>query len=157
LRAAMGGRRLARVQVAGDLADALASRTLSLNVTDECVWDGARSSRRTRLQAPSGRPPSLSGEALECIDGNESRAPGHVDGLEQGQHPPVEGGAAHPERRGRLRPRVGESVDIRGVTNGGYCGAEGLGRGRDAWLAPCAAVSVGTPYKRTQTLINIAS
>ena len=92
----------------------------SLNVKHEFVWDGGRSSRRRRLRPPSGGPAPLFDEPLELVDRNEPRAPGHVDGLEQWQHPAVESGAAHPERLGGLRPRVGESADLRRVTSNGY-------------------------------------
>ena len=159
LRAAMGGRPLARVEVAGDLTDALAVRMLFPNVTHEFVWDGGRSSRRRRLRAPSGAPASLFDEPLELVDRNEPRTPGHVDGLEQRQHPAVEGGAAHPERLGGLRPRVGQSVDVRCVTNDGYSGAEELGRRRRlplAFLAFAPLPSSGHALKRTQTLTHIA-
>lgn len=117
LRAAMGSRRLAGVAIPSDLAQALAFRMLCLNVKFEPVGDGGGSPRRRGLGAPPSGPASLLHEPLELVDRNEPRPPGHVHGLEQRQHPPTEGRSTHPERLGSLRPRVGESLDLRRVAN----------------------------------------
>jgi hypothetical protein len=153
LRAAMGGRRLARVEAASDLADALAFRMPRLNVTHEFVRDGGRSSRRRLARAPSGRPSPLFDEPLELVDWDKPRSPGHLDGLEQRQHPPVEGGAAHPERLGRLRPRAGEALDIRRLTNDDRPGTRGRIPSRLLGLA--SLPGAGHPYRCTRTTTRI--
>jgi hypothetical protein len=61
----MGGRRLARVEVAGDLTQALAFRVLCPNAKDELVRDGVRSYRRRGLRAPSRWAAAFSHEPLE--------------------------------------------------------------------------------------------
>lgn len=117
--AAVGGRRLARAQIAGDLAQALALPVLCLNVKHELVRDDGRPSRKRGLRAPSCGPASLLHEPLERVDGNEFRPPGHVQGLEKRQHPPTERRSTHSECLGGLRPRVSESLDLRGLSNPG--------------------------------------
>lgn len=155
LRAAVRGRRVARVEVAGDLAQALASRVLCLDVTHERVWDRGRSSRRRRLCAPSSRPASLLYETLQRVDRNELRPPRHVQGLEQRQHPPVEGRSAHTERLGRLRPCVSESLDVRRAANGDGRGARGRKRVTPRLLALAPLPAPRHAYNRTKTVSEL--
>ena len=151
LRPAMSGRRLGGVEIAGDLAQALAFRVLCVNATHKLVWDRGRSSRRRRLITPSSGPTSLFHKPLKLVDRNEPRPPWHLQHLEHRQHPPVEGRAAHPERLGGLRPCVGESLDVRRPTYGTRRGARGRVR---VTLPPPPAP--GHAYKRTQTVTRIA-
>jgi hypothetical protein len=154
LRAPVGGWRLARVQIAGDLAQALPFRVLCLNSKDELVGDGGRSSRRHRLRAPSGRPAPLLHDPRELVDRDEPRPPGHIDGLEQREYPPVEGRSAQPESLSSLRPGICQLLDLWRLVNNECGGATRPGRGRRVPLRflPFAPLSApGHAYNRTQT------
>jgi hypothetical protein len=157
LRAAVCGWRLAGVEVARDLAEALPLSVLELNVKHETVWDRGRSSRRRRLRAPWCRPASLPHETLELVDRNELWPPGHFHGLEQRQHSPVEGRSAHPERLSGLRPCVGESLDVRRPTYGDRRGARRRMRVTLRFLALAPLPPTGHAYERTQTVARNAS
>jgi hypothetical protein len=160
LCAAVGRRRLARVEGAGNLAQALAFRVFSLNLTHEVVWDRGRSSRRRGLRTPSNGPPALVHEPLELVDRDQPCPPRHVDGREERQHPPAEGRSTHPEGFCGLPPRVGEPLHLRRHANDGSRGTRHwLERGRRVPLRFRASASLSTTghaYKRTQTLARIA-
>ncbi len=150
----MGGRGPARVEAAGDLAQALAFRMFCLNAKHELVRDGGGSSRRCRLRVPSCGPASLFHKPLEFVNRNELRPPRHVDGLEERQHPPAEGRSTYPERLGSLRPGVGESLDLCRLANDGYDRTRSSGRG---WRVPFRFLGLplmpaGHAYKRTRTV-----
>jgi len=49
--------------------------------------------------------------ALELVDGDQLRAPRHLDRFNQREDATVEGRPAYTEHRGRLRSRVGEPLD----------------------------------------------
>jgi hypothetical protein len=158
LRTAMGGRRLARVEVAGDLMQALPLPVLCLNVTHELVRDGGRPSRRRRRLAHSRGAAPLFDESLELVDRNQSGTPGHVDRFEQGEHPPAEGRSTQPEGLCGLRPRVGEPLDLRCLPNMAYGELRSRAPGGRAALRSCPpSASDAGPSRtdRTQTLSGL--
>lgn len=116
----MGGRRMPRVEIAGDLSQTPPRRVLCPDVTNELVGDDRGPSRRRRRHAPSSGSTSLVHKPLELVDRNEPRAPWHINRLDERQDPPAEGGRAHPERCGCLRPRVDESLDLSSAAKAGY-------------------------------------
>lgn len=59
----------------------------------------------------------LGKHTLELVDGNQLRAPRHIERLDQREEAPVEGRSADAECRGRLRPRVREPLDARRFAN----------------------------------------
>lgn len=104
------------VEVARDLAEAPSSLALSSDVGNEVRRENLRPSSLGR-RYPCVSPPPLGEQSLELVDGDESRSPRHLDRFDQWEHAAVEGGAAHAERCGRLRARVGESLDTRRFSN----------------------------------------
>lgn len=112
MRAAMRRRHLIAIEPARNLTQAFASGVL--------VPDPVDDARRNRGPAPWARPwllpcssrsASLCNQALQLVDRNESRAPRHLNGLNQREDASVEGGAADPERFRRLRARTGQPLD----------------------------------------------
>jgi hypothetical protein len=90
---------------------------LGADVVDEFRRDDARPSPLRPLSRRLSRPSLLGDQSLELVDGDESRSPRHLDRLDQRQDASVERRAADSDGRGRLRARVGESLDMRLLAN----------------------------------------
>jgi len=114
LAPAVRGRYVASVQVACDLAEALAGRALYADAVHDLGRKGYGPSGRAWLASPLARRTlPLADESLELIDRDELRSPRHLDGLDVREDAPVEGRATDAERIGRLRAGVGEPLDAR--------------------------------------------
>jgi hypothetical protein len=59
----------------------------------------------------------LGKHTLELVDGNQLRAPRHLDRLDQREDATVEGRPADAESCGCLRTRIGEPLDSRRLSN----------------------------------------
>ena len=105
------------VEVGRDLAQRSSGRALRPDVVDEVRFEDARPSPARPLRPRSSWPPLLGDKALELVDGDELRAPRHLDRLDQRQDAAVERGAADAESRGRLGARVGKSFDTCRLSN----------------------------------------
>ena len=110
LGAAMGCWCFSGVEVARDFGEALAGGALAADAVRDfrCECRGPAGWRRLRLL--SGRPPLFCEQPLQLVDGNQPRASGHLERLDQRQYAPVEGGATDAECRGCLGAGVGESL-----------------------------------------------
>ena len=70
-----------------------------------------------RLRLPARRLPAFVDYSLEFVDGNQPRAPRHLDRVDQREDTTVEGRSADTKRCGCLCPRVGEPLDARRFSN----------------------------------------
>jgi len=100
------------VQAGCDLTETLAGGVLSPDAAHDIKRKGCRASKCgwRPPSFPSPGPP-LSSDTLELVDRDQPRAPWHLDRLEERQHAAGERRAADAEGLGRLRARVGESLD----------------------------------------------
>ena len=78
------------------------------------LWrQGCGATWRRRPRSRSSRPPLLRKESLQLVDGNEPRAPRHLDRLDERQDAPIEGGTTDAEGLGGLCAGVGKPHDPR--------------------------------------------
>lgn len=105
------------VEISCDLTQRPSGRTLGSDVVDDLGREDLRPSSAGRRRPFASRPPPFGDQSLEFVNGDELRAPWHLDGLDQRKDAAVERRPAHAERRGRLRARVSESPDTRRFSN----------------------------------------
>jgi hypothetical protein len=107
------GSHVVGVEAARDLGEALPPPLLVADARNDlgrktCPTARTREHRRCCL----GPLPPRGQEALELVDGDETCAPVHLHGLDEGEDAPVEGRAADAERFGRPRLGVGEPLHL---------------------------------------------
>lgn len=111
----MRGRYLIGGELARDLSETAAGGVLGPDSVDDVGRDlGGASGPPHGLRLRSSRLAALCEQPLQLVDWNQTRAPRHLDRLDEWEDAPVEGRAADAECFGRLRSRVRESLDARG-------------------------------------------
>ncbi|MEX2647236.1 MAG: hypothetical protein WD249_13330 [Gaiellaceae bacterium] len=110
---------------------------------DDFRWNDARAARwRLQLSSRASRSATLGDQPLQLVDRDESRAPRHLERLDQRQDAAVECRAAHAERLGGLGARVGESLNTRRFS-------DDLGRRRGGLGAVMASRLLASAFQAT--------
>ena len=105
------------VEIVCDLPEALASGARRADPFYEFRSYQRRPTRSETLRTRLWRSAALLDQALELIDRNQPRSPGHLDRLDMRQHTTDEGRAAHAESRRGLRACVCKSLDTLNLTD----------------------------------------
>lgn len=135
------------VEVSGDLAEASSVLPLRSDLGDELRRKRLRPSSFCRFRPGASRPSPFAYHSLELVDGDESRSPWHLDRLDQRQDATVERRAADSQSLGRLRPRVGEPLDTRRLSNDFDRGRGRIGsRVSSRLLASASQAAAGHAY-----------
>jgi hypothetical protein len=100
------------VEVGSDAAEAVAGRVRVADALDDVPWHRGWASGRGRLPRCLCSPAALCDKALELIDRNQPRSPGHLDRLDVWQHAADERRTTDAERLGGLGARVRETLDV---------------------------------------------
>ena len=115
----MRGRYLVGGELARDLTETAAGGVLGPDSVDDIGRDdGGASGSRAGLRLCLSRLASICEQPLQLVDRNQTRAPRHLDQLDEWQDAPVEGRTADAECLSRLRSGVGEPLDAGGFAHG---------------------------------------
>lgn len=101
---------------ARDLGEAAAARVLKPDALDDLPRKGWRPTGGAARWAAAGGLAVLVQQAHELGTGDESLAPGELDGLDRRHDVAVDRRDAHPERFGSLAARIGESLDLQSLS-----------------------------------------
>jgi hypothetical protein len=99
-------RRVARVQVARNLGEALAVCVLFSDAKNELVRNDARAPDGCRLRSTASRQPPLPCEPFELVDGDQPWTPGNVDRLDERRSPPTRTSSTRQPAPSACRPRI---------------------------------------------------
>ncbi len=113
----MSGRNVVGVEATRDRGEAAPPGVLRSDPLDYIAGSAWLAAARANGSCSSRWLSALGEQTLELIDGDEDLAGRRVDSVDVGQDPPREGGAADPERLGRLGAGVAETLDAGCVTH----------------------------------------
>ena len=142
LFAALRGRDAVGVEITCDLAETLACTVVDDNSPCDLLRGRWPAGDWFRAYPRTWRAPTLGHKSLELVDGNELGAPRHLYRLDPRQHAATERRRAHPKRFGRLRPRVGQPLDVARRSHGWRRDGSRDGRGLGHPVLHCR---VGVP------------
>jgi hypothetical protein len=101
------------VELAGDLAQAVAGGVRGLDSFDDVIGELARAASGLVGWTPVGRATMFGEESLEFVGRDQSCTPGHLDRVHVWENAPEQGGATDAERLGCLAAGVREPLDTR--------------------------------------------
>jgi hypothetical protein len=105
------------IEAGRDPVQAYPRTVLRADSFDHLRRQDRRTTSRRRYGARLRRLSSLGNHAFEFVNGDQPRAPGHLDRVDVRQDSADEGRAADAESFGGLRARVGEPFDVRSAAS----------------------------------------